>query len=544
MPARRYGLQDSWRFSLVFLVLVGAGLPTDRETQAAAAEREAVYFSFDDESIPWRDNLKLTLERPKKYAGNPVMRAGPPGSPDGNGCLLYGTVLKEGGKFRMWYIAWPQPDPRYPQQGKRLHRPVAYAESVDGIHWDKPNLGLVEFRGSKDNNLVSIQPASDTFAVPDDYVSVLRDESETDPARRYKMVYISYVPELRHSTGVTAVSADGLRWKLAGARDFSKGHFENTSLVKFHGLYYVTGQNLGRAGGHLPDGSDAGRAMTCFFSPDFQHWSSGRALSFVHSNYEPKPEGFGQELHMGAGLWNRGNVLVGLYGRWHGDKISSDPAKRKITSIYGLEIDLGLVLSNDAIHYREPVQNFVMVSPGEADAWDALGLLQAQAFQNTDSETYIWYSSWHTSNPFPSPSLPAARSPQPPQVGLLSMRRDGFGYLSKQLIELPKKPGFQRTDTLASVLTKNIKLERGGRLLVNVAGASAEAPLQVALVDDAEQPLSGTAITTVKTSGVRVPVELGEHGLPAGKKFRIRIQWPAGDANPRFYAMYIATPSP
>jgi hypothetical protein len=470
------------------------------------------------------------------------MQAGPPGSPDGNGTLLYGTVLKEGDQFRMWYIAWPQPDPHYPQYPGRLYRPVAYAESRDGIRWDKPNLGLVEFRGNKDNNLVSIEPAGDTFAVADDYVSVIRDDTDADPARRYKMAYISYVPEIGHSTGVTAVSADGLRWKLEGTKGFTNGHFENTSLVKFQGLYYISGQNLGSAGGHLPDGQNAGRAMTCFFSPDFKHWSSGRALSFVRSNYEPKPEGFGQELHMGAGLWNRGNVLVGLYGRWHGDKISSDPAKRKITPAYGLEIDLGLVISNDAIHYREPVQNFVMVSPGEADAWDALGLLQAQAFHNTEKETYIWYSSWHTVNPYPTPKLPAARSPQVPQVGLLTMRRDGFGYLSKQLTELPKRTRYQRHDTLGSVLTKNIKLEHGGQLLLNVEGASAEAPLQVALVDDAEQPLAGVPIATVQTSGVRVPVELGEHGLPAGKKFRIRIQWPEGAANPRFYALYISTP--
>jgi hypothetical protein len=540
MPARPCLLQPCWRILLVLAVLVGAVLPQANE--AAAADREAVYFSFDDESIPWRDNLKLTLERPKKYGGNPVMRSGPPGSVDANGCILYGTVIREGDKFRMWYIAWPQSDPRYPKDTAPPHRPVAYAESVDGIHWHKPKLGLVEFCGNQDNNLVSIEPKDSPYAVANDYVSVIRDDADSDPARRYKMVYIAYLPKLRHSTAVTATSADGLHWKLTGIDEFTKGHFENTSLVKFHGLYYVTGQNLGRAGGHLPAGEDAGRAMTCFFSPDFKHWSGGRALSFFRSNYEPKPESFGQELHMGVGVWNRGNVLVGLYGRWHGDKITSDKALKKITFVHGLEIDLGLVISNDAIHYREPVQNFAMVSPGSADEWDDLGLLQGQAYYNTDKETYIWYSNWHTTNPFPTPPAPGPLNTKPPQVGLLTMRRDGFGYLSKQLLELPTKPGFQRTDTLASVLTKSITLEHGGKLLVNIEGASAEAPLQVTLVDNAEHPLAGTATATVKTSGVRVPVDLGEHGLPAGTKFRIRIQWPEGNTNPRFYAMYITAP--
>ncbi len=247
---------------------------------AAGDADELVFFSFDDQSLPWRDNLKLTLERPERYPGNPVLTAGPPGSVDTNGVLMYGTVFEDGGKLRMWYIAQPQPETKFKQDTFAPRRPVAYAESSDGIHWQRPNLGLVEFRGSKQNNLVSIEPADHPFAVANDFVSVLKDEADPDPARRYKMVFIAYLPKLKHSTSVTAVSPDGLRWRLAGTDEFTKGHFENTSLIRFGGLYYVAGQNLGRAGGHLPGGLDAGRAMTAFFSPDFQHWSSGRALSF------------------------------------------------------------------------------------------------------------------------------------------------------------------------------------------------------------------------------------------------------------------------
>jgi hypothetical protein len=439
----------------------------------------------------------------------------------------------------MWYIAWPQIDNRYPKQANRFYRPIAYAESRDGIRWDKPNLGLVEFNGNKNNNLVSIEPADHPFAVANDYVSVLRDEADPDPERRYKMVYIAYLPQQRHSTGITAVSADGLRWKLASTDEFTKGHFENTSLIKFHGLYYVTGQNLGRAGGHLPGGLDAGRAMTGFFSPDFKHWSNGRALSFFRSNYQPALESFGQELHMGVAPWNRGNVIVGLYGRWHGDKVDRDPDIRKITPVYDLEIDLGLAVSNDAIHYREPLENFVMASPGKADEWDSHALLQGQAYHNTPTETYIWYSNWYTRNPFPTPPIPGARNPKPPQVGLLTLRRDGFGYLSKHRTELAQQPGFQRTDTGGSILTKSISLEHGGKLLVNVDQVTSDAPFSVSIVDDAEQPLTGYPVASIGQNGVRVPVNFGGQGLPAGKKFRVRIEWPEGAANPRFYALYL-----
>ncbi len=170
---------------LRFLLLIAAvALPGRLFAEPAGSVDEQVFFSFDDVSIPWRDNLKLSLEQPKRYPGNPVLKSGPPGSVDCNGAILYGTVFEDGGKLRMWYIAWPQPDKRYAKDTSWPHRPIAYAESSDGIHWDKPKLGLVEFCGSKDNNLVSIEPADHPFAVANDYVSVLRDDADSDPARR------------------------------------------------------------------------------------------------------------------------------------------------------------------------------------------------------------------------------------------------------------------------------------------------------------------------------------------------------------------------
>ena len=53
------------------------------------------------------------------------------------------------GKFRMWYAAivngHATPD---------LPELMCYAESDDGVRWVKPALGIVEYRGSRDNNIV------------------------------------------------------------------------------------------------------------------------------------------------------------------------------------------------------------------------------------------------------------------------------------------------------------------------------------------------------------------------------------------------------
>lgn len=68
---------------------------------------------------------------------------------------------------------------------------ISYAESTDGVHWQKPSLGLVEWQGSKDNNIVLDGSGAarqfDNTVTNMDTVTVLRDDAEPDPAKRYKM---------------------------------------------------------------------------------------------------------------------------------------------------------------------------------------------------------------------------------------------------------------------------------------------------------------------------------------------------------------------
>ena len=59
---------------------------------------------------------------------------------------FYLTVFEEQGRLRMWYVC-----------RDKANRPnVAYAESADGVQWTKPNLGIVDRDGSRDNNLVGL----------------------------------------------------------------------------------------------------------------------------------------------------------------------------------------------------------------------------------------------------------------------------------------------------------------------------------------------------------------------------------------------------
>lgn len=534
---------------MVLLFLLAASmLAADRVADASSGKAprqgDMVLFPMDDVTIPWRENLKVTMMQPAKHAGNPVMRGGPLEGVDGFGTLLYGTVIKQGGKFRMWYLATARADSRIPGDAERLklYRPVAYAESTDGVNWTRPNLGLVEFRGNRNNNLVGIEPASDPYSRAYDFIAVHYDADDPDPARRYKMAYITQdIPRASGSTA-TAVSADGLRWKLVNTDMFTKSHFENTSLTKFDGLYYLAGQNIPPHDGSLADGSPAGRVMKVFFSPDFKHWSNGRALGFYRDGYETKPTTFGQEAHMGAGIWNRGNVIVGLYGRWYGDTIITEP-KTPQSPLKGLKMDLGVVVSNDAIHYREPVRNFIAIPHGGPGDWDSESLLQANAFANTETETLMWYSHWYTSRPSVTPPLPEKLSDimikKGEGIGLARLPRDRFGCFSKLMTESrERRPQFNRR-LEASMLSKSFRLAAASRLYVNVSDVSAPAPLRIALVDDAERPLPGFEAAIATDSLKSLISWKSGPALPLNRPFRVKVTWPVGTDQAKLWAAYI-----
>jgi hypothetical protein len=65
-------------------------------------------------------------------------------------------VLVEDGRFRMWYMAMPdaRKDDASPD-----HPVVCYAESADGIHWQKPDLRFTGQRRYPGNNLLPLPGA-------------------------------------------------------------------------------------------------------------------------------------------------------------------------------------------------------------------------------------------------------------------------------------------------------------------------------------------------------------------------------------------------
>ncbi|MBI5397552.1 MAG: hypothetical protein HZA91_19825 [Verrucomicrobia bacterium] len=504
-------------------------------TLALAADADQTFFAFDDHAIPWRDNLQLTLVQAEKHPANPVLRRGPEGAPDHGHAVIYGSVLHIGGKFRMWYLAMFEAELKS-GNAPGWWRPMCYAESTDGVNWIKPDLGLVEFNGSKKNNICLIESEVPSLAKVNDFLTVMHDPEERDPRKRYKCAYIAHPPfddvrggrsgigpnERRWCSFLCATSADGLRWKMVGDRPMNAGgeRFEVSGLYRFGKFYYATGQLISPWTWRM-DGSDIGRAMLSYRSADFEHWSRAKAMSFARPGQLTATPIAGQQTHMGAGIWNRGNVLVGLYGQWQ------DGPKEKpkgSSHLWGTHIDLGLIVSNDGIHFREPVPDHKVIAHGAEGEWDSIALLQGHAFANVGDKTMIWYSHWDTGGKL-----------QNMDIGLATLRRDGFGYLSRKV---PNSP--------AHFVTAPFEVKRAGaKLFVNADGVAADAPLTVELLDESDRPLagfSGEHAAKLTASGTQQEIvwpKFKSSRLPAGKRFAVKVGFSLA-GNARVYALSVA----
>ena len=113
----------------------------------------------------------------------------------------YLTVIKDGDRYKMWYrcadyyIIIPP-----------LH---AYAESTDGVRWEKPWLGIIEYDGSNDNNLVWMGPGYDMGVFLDSNPAAADDE-------RYKAIAVLVERDLEGYVTdalVALASPDGLHWR-------------------------------------------------------------------------------------------------------------------------------------------------------------------------------------------------------------------------------------------------------------------------------------------------------------------------------------------
>ena len=120
-------------------------------TQNLQAATEAIVVG--DQKQLFIDDLFLKQPKQVTLRMHPASKTGErtlePSQPWENASLNWFSVLQHDGKFRLWYECydvegWPTTN----------DTSFCYAESLDGIRWVKPNLGLFNYHGSSSNNIL------------------------------------------------------------------------------------------------------------------------------------------------------------------------------------------------------------------------------------------------------------------------------------------------------------------------------------------------------------------------------------------------------
>ena len=479
----------------------------------SSAQGRAVLLAIDDQGLPLKRNLCYYLSQPK-IRQEPVLTPSRdnPRAPDYVAAQFYGTVLHDrglyenGARFRMWYYGLHHGE----QPSDIREGPVCYAESVDGIHWTKPNLGQVEFKGSRDNNAIALPDGRTWFA------GVLREDGDPDPARRYKMVYDTFAGNCVFRT---ATSADGIHW-TASPHYAIDTFIELSSFYKHNGLYVAHGQYFGGSEG----GGSTGRQGGAAISPDFDRWLPGYVDAFwIREPAERGRRGIDgryDQVHLGVGGMSLGNVVVGLFGLWH-----------QPNDLTKISCDLSLVISNNGIHFREPVKGHVyisrhdsLVTPVEGKDYPTVLCQSGNGILNVGDETRIYHGRWRYVGHDPHYYA---------EVALATLPRDRWGAL-----------GLVPHASQGSVWSAPITLPEGyAKVTVNADGARG---LRVQVADERFQLLpdySGANAGTVELDGgLDCPVAWGGADLLAwgGRTVRHRVdQSRTQSADPRLYCIYI-----
>ncbi len=220
---------------------------------------------------------------------------------------------------------------------------------------------------------------------------------------------------------------------------------------------------------------------------------------------------------------NRNNVLLGIYGRWQGAAEWKD-----------VSVDLGFVVSNDGLTFREPAHEWTFLKRGDDGAWDQGGLLQGQGFENLGDETLIYYGAWDPRNTG-GPSVPRGG------VGIAVLPRDRFGDL--RVDDSGKGPGdYQSPEIVSEFVTSSVAVEKGTapQVFLNADGLGPGATLFIEMLDHAERPVPGR-VATITDSGFRVPVDWvdpDKSTVPDRIRFRVVFGGP-GNKRIRFHALYL-----
>ena len=186
-------------------------------------------------------------------------------APNEGNTSAYVTIFEDDGRYRMYFrgsdFDW--------STRKVRHEFTCYAESEDGITWTRPELGLVEFEGSKANNILRKGAGSHNFT----------PFKDANPAATPQEKYKALAGDRK--TGLIAyASADGIHWEPIREQPvITEGAFDSQNLA------FWDAQREQYVGFHRHF-ADGVRGIMTSTSDDFLNWTEPRFIDM--GNAEPQ----------------------------------------------------------------------------------------------------------------------------------------------------------------------------------------------------------------------------------------------------------------
>jgi hypothetical protein len=367
---------------------------------------------LDMQEVAGSHNVRVLAGQAEKCEANPLLESRR-GSFESRWCFVSGSVMQNKGRFQLWHTGVGEYESTVPWW--HWYR-IGYAESDDGVKWQRKDLS---FRQSPDQNMVPDMPPT---------VAICRDDHESDPERRYKVVqfYIySYFrelvlkgeldPTLGQYQGRLYTSADGLNWRHQPIEISCPGdtHLEFIPQCLFRDEEEPNAEKRFKAYGwtSLTQGQ---RAVSLATSPDAIHWTAHKnnpVLAPDLRGHPYVPAGPDSHIH-DAVVFKYGGYYLALYQYLRNC----------------LDADLELAMSRDGENFTYVNCGEKVIRRGEPGTWDS-GMLTPSTPLIVDDQIWFYYGGTDYSHESDEPVDLSAEDKLKNCMGLAKLRLDGFTSL-------------------------------------------------------------------------------------------------------------------
>ncbi len=413
---------------------------------------------LDDLLIENTYKIGRVIHQPKKDSRNPLMKKEGKESPHPH---FFGTVLFDNGRFRMWYS---------PFWGNEDFGGIAYAESNDGISWEKPSLGLVKIQGNRSNNLIFFEKTPQAVFQP----NVIKLSDGNKETGQYKMLYWDRPSLDKRTHGVSvAFSNDGIHWQKyeknpvwstpldrsmhrGGADDVICASYDKLTK-KYRAFRRVLPNESPVYRGPEDDYFKAGdylRVIAAAESEDLIKWENFKVI------LKPDQQDRADTQFYGMGGFNYFGTYIGMLWIYHTDSEEET-------------IDVQLATSRDGINWERVGNREVFLPLGQIGAFDEKMIFTGNEPLIVGDEIWMYYSGHNNKHQEPK------REQTLEGIGLAKLRLDGFVSL-------------QGKECIGNLMTKVLRF-KGCKLIIN-AKTEPDGFIGVEILDENGNPIRGKTL--------------------------------------------------